>query len=251
VLRRRVIPILLVSADGLVKTKRFEKPRYVGDPINIIRIFNEKEVDEIIVLDIDATREGRPPNFRLIREFAAECFMPLTYGGGIHDMRHADTLFGLGVEKISIQSIAYTNPKLVVEFVKKYGSQAVVQSVDVTLGLNGRPRLYKRKKGTTFGHSFESLVAQGVDSGVGELLICDVGREGTLSGVDKRLVLEASAGIPVPVVYTGGLADLQELPGVFDSGADAVGVGALFVFHGPKDAVLITYPSQEQLNLYV
>lgn len=241
-LKPRFIPILLLDKERLVKTTKFRKPVYVGDPINAIKIFNEKEVDEIVVLDISASKEGRKPNFKLIEDFASECFMPLTYGGGIRTMEDANTLFSLGVEKISIKSMMIENRNLVQDLVNRFGSQAIVFSLDVQRSRLGRIALSKSNLKSSNSLSWEQLLDTALDAGIGEVLICDVGREGTLTGIDEKLIKEISSVIPTPVIYTGGVRQISDFGDALHAGADAVGAGAFFVFSGPNRAVLITYP---------
>lgn len=248
-LTHRVIPCLLFSPSrgGLVKTIKFAKPKYVGDPINAVRIFNEKEVDELMVLDIDATREGRGPDFEAIEELAGECFMPLCYGGGIRTAEDAFTLFGLGVEKVALQTAALLNPSLIREIADRAGEQAVVVSVDVKRGWTGRRRLFSHA-GQASNGEWQDAIRTAVQNGAGEILLNAVDRDGTLGGPDLDLIREASAIADVPLIATGGIASLADIKASTDAGASAVAAGAFFVFHGPHRAVLITYPRYEELR---
>src|SRR4051812_28589994 len=167
-LRHRVIPCLLLHNGGLVKTQKFANPQYVGDPINAIRIFNEKEVDELLVLDIDASREGRGPDFDLIEQLAGECFMPLAYGGGITTVDQAQRLVAMGVEKLSIQAAAFSDLRLVTEIANRYGNQAVVISVDVKKNIFGQHKLYSAKTGKNVDRDWIEFLQQAVDAGAGE-----------------------------------------------------------------------------------
>src|SRR4051812_10000102 len=173
-LRHRVIPCLLLHNGGLVKTQKFANPQYVGDPINAIRIFNEKEVDELLVLDIDASREGRGPNFDVIEQLAGECFMPLAYGGGITTVDQAQRLVSIGVEKLSIQTAALTDLDLVTQIASRYGSQAVVVSIDVKKNLLGQNKLYSAKTGKAVDRDWLGFLQQAVDAGAGEVLVSAV-----------------------------------------------------------------------------
>jgi imidazole glycerol-phosphate synthase subunit HisF len=247
-LKNRVIPTLLLSGEKLVKTVRFDKPKYVGDPINAIRIFNEKEVDELVLLDIHATRKGTPPNYRLIEQIAGECFMPLCYGGGISDLEQARTLFSLGVEKVSIQTSILDDKTLITQICDQFGSQSVVAAVDVKRDWLGRRRTYGAARRASISLSWQTHLQQTVDAGAGEVLLTSVDREGTLSGLDLELIREASSLTRVPLIAAGGTGSLADIQAAIKAGASAVGVGAFFVFHGPHRAVLITYPKYSELE---
>ncbi|MBN8224800.1 MAG: imidazole glycerol phosphate synthase subunit HisF [Xanthomonadales bacterium] len=245
---RRIIPSLLVRGERLVKTERFRNPLYVGDPINAVRIFNEKEADEIIVLDISATREGREPNYGLVERIAGECFMPLCYGGGIANTGQARRLFSSGVEKVSINTAADRTPGLIAEIASQYGRQAVVASVDV-----GRRWWSRGWRVLGCGPSggaadWPSLIRRLVDAGAGEILLTDVDREGTRAGYNLGLIREAAIGLDVPLVVSGGAGSLEDITHAFAAGASAVAVGAMFVFHGPHKGVLISYPTPEEIQ---
>lgn len=246
----RVIPCLLLSQSrgGLVKTLKFGKPKYVGDPINAVKIFNEKEVDELMVLDIDATRERRGPDFKMIEELASECFMPLCYGGGIRTAEDARTLFSLGVEKVALQSVVAENPGIIREIADRAGEQAVVVSIDVKRNWLGRPQPYSAAGVKQPSSDWRDAVRQAVANGAGEILLNAVDRDGTLAGPDLELIREASALADVPLVAIGGIGSLDDMKAATDAGASAVAAGAYFVFQGPHRAVLITYPRYEELQ---
>lgn len=246
-LRHRVIPCLLLKGGGLVKTRKFKDPTYVGDPVNAIRIFNEKEVDELVVLDIEASQHGREPNYALIEEFASECFMPLAYGGGVSTVEQARVLFAGGVEKVCIQTAALDNVGLVRELADRFGSQSVVVSVDVKQGLLGTGRLYSAARKRTMGGDWQEFVRAAVRAGAGEILLTAVDRDGTLSGMDVDLIREAATFCSVPIIAAGGAASLAHMREAVDAGASAIAAGAMFVFHGPHRAVLITYPPYDEL----
>jgi cyclase len=245
VLRPRVIPCLLLSPSrgGLVKTRRFRDPKYVGDPINAVRIFNDKEVDELMVLDIDATREGRGPNFELVEELAGECFMPLCYGGGIRTSEEAKTIFSLGVEKVALQSAFLRDPQMVRQVADHAGEQAVVVSLDIERNWLGRERLRGARS-----RDWREALTEAVRSGAGEILLTSVEREGTLRGMDTQLIADASAMIDVPLIANGGAGSLADIQAAVKAGASAVAAGAFFVLHGPHRAVLITYPRYDELR---
>jgi imidazole glycerol-phosphate synthase subunit HisF len=247
-LNPRVIPSLLISKGGLVKTLRFAAPKYVGDPINAVRIFNDKEVDELMVLDIDATRERRGPDFELIEQLAGECFMPLCYGGGIRSFDDARTLFGLGVEKVAIQSAFLDDPSILRRIASHAGEQAVVASIDVEKTWFGK---YKARAGAGVSprsSDWRLLLREAVANGAGEVLLTSVERDGTMKGMDLPLIEEASRSIEVPLIAAGGAGSLADISAAVGAGANAVAAGAFFVFHGPHRAVLITYPRYEELK---
>lgn len=244
----RVMPVLLLQGRGLVKTRQFRNPVYVGDPINTIRIFNEKEVDEIVILDINASKRGNEPDYELIEECAGECFMPLTYGGGITSVSQAARLFNLGVEKICIQTAALRDLSIVSEIAERFGRQAVLVSIDVKRNWLGKPRLFSAAKGGTLKEDWLEFARRAQAAGAGEIMVNAVDQDGTMAGPDLRLVEEASKALSVPLVAVGGISSLNDIKAVVDAGASAVAAGALFVFHGPHRAVLITYPRYEQLE---
>ncbi len=247
-LKHRVIPCLLLRDGGLVKTLRFDKPKYVGDPVNAIRIFNEKEVDELMVLDITASRERREPDYALVERFAGECFMPLCYGGGIRTIAQASRLFSLGVEKVCLQTQVIEDVALIGEIAARYGSQAVIASVDVKKDLFGRHRLYAAATGRKLRRPWQEQLRRLVDAGAGEVVLNAVDRDGVMRGMDLPLIREASASVDVPLIAVGGVGSLEDIKAAAEAGASAVAAGAYFVFHGPHRAVLITYPNYRQLE---
>lgn len=248
-LTHRVIPCLLLSPSrgGLVKTVKFRDPKYVGDPINAVRIFNEKEVDELIMLDIDATKEGRGPDFSLVEEVASECFMPLCYGGGIRTAEDAFTLFGLGVEKIALQTAAFEDASIIRRIADRAGEQAIVFSLDVKRNWLGKPRLHSYA-GLNPATDWRHAICRAMDFGAGEILLNAVDRDGTLAGPDLDLITEATSVADVPLIAVGGIASLADMKAATQAGASAVAAGAYFVLEGRHRAVLITYPSYEELR---
>ncbi len=240
-LRPRVIPCLLLKGSGLVKTRQFADPKYVGDPNNAIRIFNEKSADELIVLDIEASRGGRGPNFEMIEQFAGECYMPVCYGGGVTTIEQAARILSLGVEKISIQSAAIDDFSLIGEIASRFGSQSVVLSVDVRRGRLGQDRLVSSTRGKPAKRGWLDWMTAGVDAGVGEVLLTSVNREGTMTGLDLALIRAAAGAIAVPLIANGGVGSMSDIAEGLEAGASAIAVGSYFVFQGPHRAVLITY----------
>jgi cyclase len=248
-MRTRVIPCLLLRGEGLVKTRKFRDAAYVGDPINAIRIFNEKEVDELMFLDIAASREGRGPSLRIIQDFASECFMPVGYGGGIRSLADAQQVLALGIEKIVVNTLALRRPELVAEIATKFGSQAVVVSIDAQ---QRRPSGYEViAAGGTQKTGLEpaAYARRMVSLGAGEILITSIDRDGTQSGYDLTLVREVADSVSVPVIACGGAANLTHFGEAANEGhASAVAAGSMFVFHGKHRAVLISYPAREELE---
>lgn len=247
-LQHRVIPALLLRNNGLVKTTRFKDPKYVGDPINAIRIFNEKEVDELMLLDITASKENREPNFEMIEQIAGECFMPLAYGGGVRTVEQAQRIYALGVEKICLQTSALENPGLVTELAQRFGSQSVMVSVDVKRNWMGKPQLYSSAKASSLGSDWIERTQQLVKAGAGEVLLNAVDKDGTLQGPDLALIEQLSQAINVPLIAVGGVGSMGDIKAAVNAGASAVAAGAFFVYHGPHRAVLITYPKYAELE---
>jgi cyclase len=240
--RYRIIPALLLKDGGLYKTTKFARPSYVGDPINAVKIFNEKEVDELIVLDIEATRASRPPDFAMAEWLAEECFMPLCWGGGIRDADDAAQLFRLGIEKVSLQSAALADMGLVTRIAGRHGTQAVVVSIDVEKDWRGRYRLRGKDK-----RIWQELARQAAVAGAGEILLTAVDKEGTRTGMDLNLIEEAASLLDIPLIANGGAGSLADMKAATDAGASAVAAGAFFVWQGPHSAVLITYPRPEEI----
>jgi cyclase len=243
-LRSRIIPCLLIHKGGLVKTVGFGKPKYVGDPLNAVRIFNEKEVDELIVLDIDATRERRDPNYTLIANLAAECRMPLAYGGGVHSVEQFEQIVSLGVEKVAISAAAVADPSLIERAAERVGQQSVVTVLDA------------RKKGQgweVFTHN--GTRATGLDAvafsqvaeqrGAGEIVINSIDRDGQMTGYDTDLVRAVRAATNRPMTVIGGAGRMADIAGLVNEfGIIGAAAGSLFVFKGIYKAVLINYPSR-------
>ena len=247
-LQHRVIPALLLRNNGLVKTTRFKDPKYVGDPINAIRIFNEKEVDELMLLDITASKENREPNFEMIEQIAGECFMPLAYGGGVRTVEQAQRIYALGVEKICLQTSALENPGLVTELAQRFGSQSVMVSVDVKRNWMGKPQLYSSAKASSLGSDWIERAQQLVQAGAGEVLLNAVDKDGTLQGPDLAIIEQLSQAINVPLIAVGGVSSMGDIKAAVNAGASAVAAGAFFVYHGPHRAVLITYPKYAEIE---
>ncbi|MGB4773119.1 MAG: AglZ/HisF2 family acetamidino modification protein [Chitinophagaceae bacterium] len=245
--RMRVIPVLLLHKGGLVKSIKFGQYKYVGDPINAVKIFNEKEIDEILVLDIDASREGRGPNFEAMKEIAGEAFIPLAYGGGISTIEHVKDLFYLGVEKVVFNHVAFKNPALITEAASLVGSQSVVASIDVKKNWLGKKKVYLENGKENTGEDPIVFAKRLVDAGAGELIINSIDRDGTYGGYDLELIRDVAEAVEVPVVACGGASDIEDFYKAAQNGASAVAAGSMFVFQRPHNAVLISYPSQRDL----
>ena len=246
--RARVIPCLLLSGERLVKTVRFKQPTYVGDPINAVKIFNDREVDELVMLDIGATRDRRDPPFEHLRAIAGECFMPLSYGGGIRTIEHARRLFSVGIEKVLINTAVSEEPSLVARIADEYGSQAVIAGIDVKKDWLGRERVFTRAGSHNTGRTAREHADAVVAQGAGEILLTSIDRDGTMGGYDVEMIRSLSAAVPVPLVANGGAGSIAHLAEAISAGASAVAAGSLFVFAGPRRAVLINYPSPVELR---
>lgn len=243
---RRVIPSLLLSGGGLVKTRRFKDEVYVGDPINAVKIFNEKEVDELFLFDIQASREGRRPDFALVESIVSEAFMPVAYGGGVRTLADVRTLLRLGVEKVALNTAALDDLSLVRELSNAFGAQCVVGVVDVKRDWRGRPKVWSHAGRTPRTNDVKEWMKALVAAGAGELLVQSVDRDGTLDGLDIELFRSVKGCVEVPVVAAGGARGLDDLKATFDLGVTAVAAGARFVFIGPHRAVLISYLSDAE-----
>lgn len=240
----RVIPVLLLSDGGLVKTVRFWKPRYVGDPINAVRIFNEKQVDELVLLDIGATQNGRPPDEAAIEEVAGEAFMPVAYGGGVRDVETATRLIQLGVEKVVVNTAAVEHPDDVAAIADRLGSSTLVVAIDAAARGDGSWEAVTRSASRRTGLDVRAHAEAMARLGAGELIVTSVDRDGTMEGYDLDLVRSVAGAVDIPVVAAGGAGSLTDLVRVVrEGGAAAAAAGSLFVFHGRHRAVLITYPS--------
>lgn len=247
-LRSRIIPCLLIKGNGLVKTTQFDNPKYVGDPINAVKIFNEKSVDELIVLDIDATTNKSEPNYDLIRDLAVECRMPLCYGGGVKTVETFEKIISLGVEKVSISSAAVVNPNIIAEAAKVVGRQSVVVVIDV------------RKK--RFGNRYEIVTDNGKKShkidlveflrlaenlGAGEIVVNSIDRDGVMKGYDLNLIEKVYDSVSLPVTALGGVGSIEDMKKLIDLYAPiGAAAGSFFVFKGKYRAVLISYPNANE-----
>lgn len=248
-LRTRVIPVLLLRDESLVKTVRFDKFSYVGDPCNTVRIFNELEVDELMFLDITASREGRGPNLKLLADIADECFMPLGYGGGVQSVAQAKSVFDIGFEKICVNTAAFDRPELLTELARQYGSQAVVASIDVRSGLLGRATVRSQSGRRNTGRDPVSWAVEVERRGAGEILLTSIDREGSWEGFDLDLVNRVADAVSIPVIAHGGAGCVEDIGRVVkQAGASAVALGSLVVFQRQGMGVLVNFPDARQLE---
>lgn len=248
-LRTRVIPVLLLRHESLVKTVRFGKFSYVGDPCNTVRIFNELEVDELMFLDITASRENRGPNLKLLAEIADECFMPLGYGGGVRSLAQASSVFDIGFEKICINTAGIDNPELLTELARQYGSQAVVASIDVRAGLWGGATVRTLAGRRNTRRDPVQWAMEVERRGAGEILLTSIDREGTWQGFDLDLVKRVADSVSIPVIAHGGAGTLQDIAAVVKQAhASAVALGSMVVFQRKGMGVLVNFPDPGQLE---
>ncbi len=245
---KRVMPCLLFNGQGLVKTVRFRDPDYVGDPINAIKIYNDKEVDELILLDIKASVEKRKPYFEKIKEFASECFMPFAYGGGVSELDDFKILFSIGVEKIAINTLLLKHPETVIKAVEIFGAQAIVGVVDIKLNYSGK---YFPFNNTGLRIS-QSLIDYcnylQNEIGVGEILLQNIEREGTWQGYDHDLIKSVIQHLKVPIIVLGGASDSSDIKKVlYETGANAAAIGSMAVYQKKNMGVLIRFPKRESV----
>ena len=249
--KTRVMPCLLIKNSALVKTIQFENPNYVGDPSNAIRIFNEKEVDELIFLDIGATEQGCGPNLDMIERIASECFMPVVFGGGVRDIVTMRSIFKRGIEKISLNTYAWENPQFLREAADEFGSQAVVVSIDAYKRLDGSYEVFTRGGKFPTGTDPRKWAETVVKHGAGEILITSIDRDGTMKGYDTDLIHAITSSVDIPVIACGGAGKASHFrDAVVDGGASAVAAGSMFVYYGRKRAVLISFPSKFELDKF-
>ena len=239
---------MLLQDGGIVKTTKFKKPRYIGDPINVVKILNEKEVDELIFLDIDASPNTNGPDYELIKTITNECFMPFSYGGGISNLGHAEALFNLGVEKVVIGSSVIDDKSLLTDISKKYGNQSVVATINVKRDVFGRVRLYNPKNKKLVKIDLAAYCKCLVEAGAGEIFLNSVDNDGIKNGYDGEVIKILSNAVSVPLTVCGGAGSLEHMRvAIKDFGASAVAAGSLFVYHGNRDAVLVNYPEYSTL----
>lgn len=244
----RLIPCLLLEHGKLVKTRKFGQGRYVGDPINAVKIFNDKEVDELVFLDICATREKHAPDFEYLKKITAQCFMPLCYGGGVTNLEEMKELFRIGFEKVAINTASYKNIQLLREASKIFGSQSIVGAMDVGTTFLGKKvvKIMNGKVKTEYTPLEYALRLE--EAGVGEIFFNSITRDGTMEGYDYQLIEEISEKLSIPVIACGGAGKLEDCKKAIDSGASAAAAGSIFVFWGKNQAILINYPDAKEIN---
>lgn len=240
----RVIPVLLIDNKRLVKTIRFKNPVYVGDPINAVRIFNEKEVDELVLLDISATKEKKQPDYKLLESIVSEAFMPIGYGGGIRSLDHAKILFNLGIEKLIFNSLIHENRQKLVKIIEHYGSQSVVACIDVKMNLFGKRQIYFKGIAQTLKTDIIEYSRHLQKLGIGEIILQSVDKDGTGTGYDLQLLESLSGALEIPVVIAGGASTGNDFKMAFNHGASGAAAGSMFVFNGKHRAVLISYTNK-------
>ncbi len=246
-LRPRIIPSLLVHDNGLVKTVNFKNPKYVGDPINAVKIFNEKQVDELAVFDIDATVLGKEPDYALIKKLANQSRMPLCYGGGVKTVEQAQKIFGLGIEKIALSAAVIENPDLITQIADRVGSQSVIVVMDIKKKLMGGYEIYTHNGKKSTGINPLVFAEKAQKLGAGEIIINSIDQDGVMKGFDLNLIDKISEKISIPITVLGGAGSLQDIKKVIErQGIIGVAAGSLFVFKGIYKAVLISYPTQKE-----
>lgn len=248
-LRTRVMPCLLLKDGALVKTVKFKDPGYIGDPINAIRIYNEKEVDELILLDITATLENRKPPFQVLSEISSECFMPVAYGGGVRNLDDIKTIFGLGIEKVALNTYAMEQPDFIRAAADKFGSQSIVVSIDVCKKAFGRYEVYTWSGRKATGLDPVKFAVQMEEMGAGEILLTSIDRDGTQEGYDIELIKKVTSAVSMPVIACGGAGKVEDFgAAVKQGGASACAAGSMVVYFGRNRAVLINFPARSELE---
>lgn len=247
-LRTRVIPVLLVKNGGLYKGEKFKDHKYVGDPINTVKIFNDKLVDELVILDIGATLNGSGIDYTLIKEIAGEAFMPVAYGGGIDSIAQAKKIISLGIEKIILNTAAIENPSLIKELVEVLGSQSVLFSLDTKPDLFGNQKCYAKAGTNKIKESVLAMALKMQERGVGEIILNSIHLEGTKKGYDLKLINQLASKLDVPLIALGGAAHVEDMIAAKKAGAHGLAAGTMFVFQGPLKGVLISYLAENELN---
>ncbi|CAM3475550.1 AglZ/HisF2 family acetamidino modification protein [Aequorivita lipolytica] len=246
--RIRIIPVLLIQNGGLVKSIKFKDHKYIGDPINAVKIFNEKEVDEIVILDISASKENRGPNIEKLTDIAGEAFMPLSYGGGITTIEQVKKLLYQGAEKVILNTSTFDNPKLLTQIAEQFGSQSAVVSIDVKKDWLGNYKVYRNNGKKNTNLSPVDFAKKVEEAGAGEIILTSIDRDGTYKGFDIELIKLVADSVSIPVVACGGaskVADITEA--IVKGGASAVAAGSLFVYASEQKGIMINYPKQNQL----
>lgn len=253
---QRIIPVLLVKDNVLVKSVNFKSHKYVGDPINAVKIFNEKEVDELIILDLDASKHNGEPNYNLLKSLTRECFMPLTYGGGVNTLNDVERIFSIGVEKVSLNQAVLNNAPFIEEAINTFGAQSISAIVNIKKDFFGNYCLFDYKKKKKKRIDLHKYTKELEDKGFGEILYYDVDGDGTFKGINQDLLKSLMKSTSIPVVFCGGAASHEELISVLKDNRNLSGIaaGSVFIYHGKHNAVLINYPQNKDRyndnNLY-
>jgi cyclase len=245
-LKKRIIPTLLLNNKQLVKTIKFSNLRYIGDPLNAIKIFNEKFVDELIILDISKQISKNFINYNFLKDLFSECFVPVTYGGGVSTLKEADRIFKLGVEKICINSAVLKDQNIIKEFSRNFGSQSIVVSVDIYRNIFNKIYIYNYKKNKKENNlNLIEYLKQIENLGAGEILINSVNKDGTMLGMDLNLIKMTNNIVSLPIIYSGGIGSIEDIKNALKHDISGISAGSFFFFYGPHKAVLISYPYEE------
>lgn len=248
-LKTRVIPCLLLKKESLIKTVKFDKFGYIGDPINTVRIFNELEVDELVFLDIFATKDNRPPNFNMLQKIADECFMPLAYGGGLKTLDDVHKILNIGLEKVVINSYAIQNPTFITDVAKSFGSQSIIASIDIKKNFWGKYEVFSVSGKNKTKLNYVEWAQELENLGAGELLITSIDREGTWKGFDIDLIHKITDSVNIPVIANGGAGNINHIGEVVKNGqASAVALGSMVVYQGQDLGVLVNFPDRQLLK---
>lgn len=248
-LKVRIIPCLLLKDTGLVKTINFNKFNYIGDPINTCRIFNELEVDELTFLDIRATVENKEPNYKILQEISEECFMPVSYGGGIKDIRQVEKILSIGFEKVIVNSAAYENKTLITEIANHFGSQSVIVSIDYKKNIFGKYQAYGNSGNKNYKIHPVEWATDAMNLGAGEILLTSIDKEGTWKGFDVELTKQVTEKVKLPVIANGGAGRVDDIADIVNKGgASAVALGSMVVYQAKDMGVLINFPDRELLS---
>ena len=240
--RTRIIPVLTIMGNRLVKTVKFKNPNYIGDPLNAIKIFNEKKVDELIILDINASKQNKEPNYKLIYEMAGEAFMPLGYGGGIKTLEHAKKIFSLGIEKVVLNTVLLENPKIITQIANIYGTQSVVLSLDFKKTILGKIRPHFNSGKEYIKKDIKAFASEMIEYGIGEIILQDIEKDGTFAGYNLEIISELK-DLSIPIVAMGGCNSIDNMREAITNGADAIAAGSLFVYRNNEpNSILINYP---------
>ena len=248
-LQTRVIPTLLLKDEVLVKTIKFKNPNYIGDPINTCRIFNELEADELAFIDIRSTLNNKPPNFKILREISSECFMPLSYGGGINTLQQIEKILKIGFEKVILNTAALLNPKLISDASNIFGSQAIVVAIDSKKNIFGKYHIFAKSGKIKFNIDPISFAKKAEDLGAGELICTSIDREGTWSGYEIPLLKKITNQVNIPVIANGGAGTITHLNEAIElGGVSALALGSMVVYQRKGMGVLINFPDRNKLN---